>query len=85
MDEGVLISTKEPSDNFQKLFSKRLNICKSCPLYMKEREVCNPNLWVNPITKESSKSAKRGYVKGCGCLIPRKAAQPTSHCNAGLW
>jgi len=84
MEEGILIAEKTvPVKRFNA--SERLAICNKCPLYIKDHEVCNPYLWMNPSTKETSSVKKSGYMKGCGCLITRKARQPSSHCHLGLW
>lgn len=84
MEEGVLIAEAEVSDKpFDS--SQRLRICQECPLFLHDTEVCNPYLWMNPETGETSEKAKAGYTKGCGCLISKKARQPGSHCHFGKW
>jgi len=84
MKEGVLIAEKHtPAKKFST--SERLAICNKCPLFIRENEVCNPYMWMNPSTRETSSKEKPGYIKGCGCLISRKARQPGSHCHLGLW
>ncbi len=84
MEEGVLIANKEVSP--KKHFSKeRLEICKECPLFIRDTQVCNPYLWMHPKTRETSSTQKPEFIKGCGCLISRKVLQAGSHCHLGLW
>lgn len=84
MDEGILIA-EHKEDKHVNFAEERLNICYACPLFIKEDKVCNPHLWMNPSTLETSKKAKAGFVRGCGCLISRKVKQKGSHCHLGLW
>lgn len=84
MEEGLLISDKQDTKPNMDA-NQRLAICRQCPLFLHDQKVCNPYLWMNPTTREISKKEKAGFIKGCGCLISRKAMQPGSHCHLGLW
>ncbi len=85
MEEGLLTANKKPKSYPKFNPDKRLDICESCPLFVSDTGVCNPGLWMNPNSMETSHKAKAGYVKGCGCLITRKIRQPNSHCHLGRW
>lgn len=63
----------------------RLNICKHCGIYDSERQLCNGSLYINPDTNDVSIKPKSGYIKGCGCYIPRKVLKEASRCPAGKW
>ncbi len=84
MEEGILIAETQVTP-IKQLAQERLAICNECPLFIKESEVCNPNKWMNPTTKEVVYKPQLGYIKGCGCLISRKARQRNSHCHLELW
>ena len=68
------------------LIEKRLEICKSCPLYKETAfgAVCNPKLYINE-AGETSYIPKEGYKKGCNCILRRKAANLGNHCIIGKW
>jgi hypothetical protein len=54
------------------LSSKRLQICKRCPLYTENKvtgPICSPYLYINLKTGDISYKYKEGYIKGCGCHI----------------
>lgn len=92
MEEGLLMSEQNSKVSTEALHgyrtdsaAKRLAICNACPLYMREMQVCNPNLWLNVETNETSRRARHGYARGCGCLIAKKARQKSSHCHLGKW
>lgn len=69
------------------LANKRLNICYKCPLYKKDvlGERCNSQRYINPDTDEWSYFPKKGYIKGCNCIVTLKAKNPKGHCVAGKW
>ena len=85
MEEGLLMSDNGAVKGKKLDASGRLMICRSCPLFIEDVEVCDPNLWLNPLTGEVSRKAKAGYTKGCGCLLTRKVRQTGSHCHVGKW
>lgn len=64
----------------------RLEICHKCPLFKNTvGGICNPSLWVNPETDETSTVKKDGYFKGCGCRLKAKTTLNTAHCPAHKW
>lgn len=66
--------------------AEKLNICKQCPLW-KETEngpICDPGKWINSDGKLSL-FPRKGYTKGCGCLLNRKTLDPNSHCVVNKW
>lgn len=68
------------------LKEKRMEICKRCPLYSpKLGGVCNSRLYLNPETNKVSVSFKKGYMRGCGCVLPAKTTLPDAKCIAGKW
>lgn len=70
------------------LIESRLQICKDCPLYTKNSfgwDVCNPNLYFNPETSETSKKKKSGFVNGCGCKLSSLISNENNHCHANKW
>lgn len=72
----------------QELYNKRIEICKTCPLYKKDNilgYICNPNLYVNPITKETSDEYKPGFYNGCGCRLSAAARTKDKRCPLGFW
>ena len=68
------------------LVEKRLAICEKCGLYKETQfgPVCNSSKYINKEGKTSF-LPKEGYVKGCSCLVEKKAANIDSHCVAGFW
>ena len=65
--------------------TKRTIICRKCPIYDKERNLCNADLYVNPETNDVSTEPKKGFIKGCGCHLEWKIKNPKSKCPAGKW
>ena len=64
----------------------RLEICKQCPLYLDGlRPRCNPNLYMNPKTRDISINKKDGYYKGCGCYLKSKTTIPNAVCPNEQW
>ncbi len=66
-----------------KIFKMRESICNNCEL--KKGNTCNPRLYINPITKEVSKTLKVGFVRGCGCRLSAKQKAPSGECPAKFW
>ncbi|MDA3856317.1 MAG: hypothetical protein PF569_08720 [Candidatus Woesearchaeota archaeon] len=65
------------------LFRKRIEICKECKLFKEHSTfgmVCNNKLYLNPITDEVSKTAKKGFKKGCGCILSSKTRVEHAKC-----
>ena len=65
--------------------TKRTIICRKCPIYDSELNMCNAKLYVNPETNDVSTFPKEGYIKGCGCHLKWKIANRKSKCPAGKW
>jgi hypothetical protein len=63
----------------------RLKICEACGIYSTSQKICNGSLYINPETNDVSIRPKNGYIKGCGCYIPRKIIKLNSKCPAGKW
>lgn len=63
----------------------RYNICKMCPICDLDNGICNSKLYLNPETDEISISPKKGYIKGCGCLLSKKIPNKQKHCPAKKW
>lgn len=63
----------------------RLKICEYCGIYDSYRKLCNGNLYINPQNNDVSIKPKRGYIKGCGCYVPRKVLNENAKCPAGKW
>lgn len=70
------------------LYKNRIEICRKCKLLIDNKvfgEICNPALYLNPKTNETSKVPKPGFVKGCSCVMGSKARVKEAHCVAGKW
>lgn len=67
---------------------EKINICKACPLYKVRTDgkaVCNNGKYMDPITEQTSYLAKKGYVRGCACILDYKTRSNTAHCPAKKW
>ena len=66
--------------------SKRLEICKACPLYKESKTgaVCDSKKYMNP-EGEWSYFKKPGYKSGCGCNIQHKIQGLTNKCPHDKW
>lgn len=70
----------------EKLYLKRLEICKECPLYSeKYGGYCDPKLWINPRTGQVSDVEMVEWVKGCGCRLMAKTRNKNNHCVLNKW
>lgn len=72
----------------EELYNQRINICHECKLLNKTKlfgEICNSNLYLNPITNEISVNPKEGFKNGCGCVIASKSRVKEAHCPVGKW
>jgi len=65
--------------------TERTMICRSCPICDNVNEICNASLYLNPKTNDVEVYPKKGYIKGCGCHLKWKIANPMSKCPAGKW
>ncbi len=70
------------------LSSRRMLICKKCPLYSEVKvmgPMCSPYLYVNPDNGDVSYKYKKGYIKGCGCRLTSKTRLKDVECPLGKW
>lgn len=68
------------------LYLKRIAICKSCKLLIQNKlfgEICNPNLYLNPQTNETSTVPRPGFKHGCSCVLASKTRVKDTHCPVG--
>lgn len=88
MKIGEILSghVKELLDINEDLYLERVKICEKCPLYSdKFGGYCNPKLWINPDTNQTSDVEMLGWVKGCGCVIRHKAKNKDGKCPIRKW
>jgi len=66
---------------------ERMTICKACPLIKDSTfgPLCNPALWINPLTNQTSEKKEQGMFKGCGCRLNAKTRLEDAHCPANKW
>ena len=71
----------------EELSAKRMIICKECPLYLETvlGAICNPDLFINPETKEVFGSKKPGNVRGCMCILQSKTRVEQARCPGKKW
>ena len=75
----------------EKLYAERKPICDKCKLKTIstilgiKTEICNPDLYLNPKTNETSKYYKEGYYSGCGCRLEASTRVKDKECPAGKW
>lgn len=70
----------------EELYEERIKVCRLCKLYYVDRifgEICNPRVYINPNTNETSKKEKPGFVHGCGCSLNSKCRVPQAKCPIG--
>lgn len=68
------------------LYEERIKICRSCKLHKVDNllgEICNHKLYIDPETNNISNVPKRGYIKGCGCVLASKTRVDSKSCDAG--
>jgi len=87
VNEILIGHINELLDNEEKLFNERMSICKQCPLYKETKfgPICNPDLYINPTTQETSNLPIHGWVKGCSCRLNAKTRSPKSKCIINKW
>lgn len=73
--------------NNQELSEERFKICRNCKLYHKAiyGEICNDDLYLNPITNDVSKYPLDEYFQGCGCRLKAKTTLESATCPANKW
>lgn len=72
----------------QDLYNGRIVICRGCKLRKIDTifgEVCNPSLYLNTITDETSNESKPGFMNGCGCILGSKVRVRELECPLGKW
>lgn len=70
------------------LFNKRFKICTKCALFKPDRllgPICNPGLYMDPVTKRVSRHPLPGFIKGCGCVLRFKTRVEDANCEIGKW
>lgn len=70
------------------LYEKRITICKNCALYKIDKvfgEICNPALYINIETGETSKKDQPGFIGGCGCILKSKCRVKEQKCPLKRW
>ena len=65
--------------------NRRQQICNHCPIHLEKDDICDAYSYLNPKTMEKSKKPKKGFIKGCGCMLSLKIKNINSKCIAGLW
>ena len=71
--------------NMENYINRRQEICNHCPIHLAKENVCDAYSYLNPKTMEKSNKPKKGFIKGCGCLLSWKIKNINSKCIAGLW
>lgn len=72
----------------KELFEVRIEICKKCKLYLADGilpPLCNSRLYLNPKTNETSRHAKIGFKRGCGCVLGSKTRREKEKCPLNKW
>ena len=67
------------------MIEEREKICKKCPICDLDNWICNAKLYLNPETNDVSVIQKKGYIKGCGCILKFKIPNSNKHCPAKKW
>lgn len=65
------------------LEKERMDICIQCPI--KNGDICDSGVYLNPKTNSVSLIPKEGYKRGCGCFLPSKVQKEWNHCPLGKW
>lgn len=70
----------------EELSKKRIDICKQCPLYKNVLGgVCDSSKYINPETEETSTIPLYGWIRGCGCIVSKRARFENNKCVIGKW
>lgn len=78
--EGTINNLLNKEDD---LYQERISICRKCKLIKQDKlfgEICNPSLYMNPITLEISDVPKPGFQHGCGCVLRSKCRVRETNC-----
>lgn len=83
--EGTVKNILNQDEN---LYLERIAVCRQCKLLTKDKifgDTCNPSLYLNPITNETSLTPKVGFESGCGCILRSKCRVREAHCPLKKW
>lgn len=72
----------------EELYQQRIEVCRHCKLYKIDKifgEMCNPSLYLNPMTNELSPEPKPGFYHGCGCVLGSKCRVRDVECPLKKW
>lgn len=69
----------------QELGQQRIAYCYECPLYSKQKDLCDATKCINPETGDIKSFKANGYICGCGCFVKKKVLSPSSHCPLNKW
>lgn len=72
----------------EQMFVDRIKICRECPLIKRDSifgEICNPSLYCNPKTNETSNKPRLGFYNGCGCVLRSKTRVQDAKCPLHKW
>lgn len=72
----------------EELYQSRIKICRDCILIKTDKifgEVCNGSLYTKPGTSLVSRTSKKGYINGCGCMLNSKARVSDAKCPLNKW
>ena len=74
-------------DRNAEIAEKRMEICKSCPLYKEgiRGPICNPNLWINKNGEVSNIKLNDEYKRGCNCFLILKTRNISNSCIINKW
>lgn len=69
------------------LFTARMKVCKACPLFKVGPlgPICNPELYLNPVTNEVNHIGGKGFTRGCACRLNAKTRLEDAHCPNDKW
>jgi hypothetical protein len=71
----------------EELSKARMLICKACPLYKMSAlgPICNPELYLNPLTNTTNHIGGPGMHRGCACRLNAKTRLEDAHCPNDKW
>lgn len=70
------------------LYTRRIEICKNCPLFTNKKVVgyvCDSKKYYNPETDELGEFPQKGFINGCGCRLEAKTRLKSAKCVLGKW
>lgn len=72
----------------EQLSAERMAICKECKLYFDTHlfgPICDPSLYIHPVTKKVSIEKEPGNISGCGCILNSKTRVEEAQCPGKKW